>query len=69
LDSTEPANYRGSYITVIEEIVDLVIDMSQSAVTVIMDTITIAPRTIVTTAMQLLLVKLMVSEQEGGMRK
>jgi hypothetical protein len=69
LDSTEPANYRGSYITVTEEIVDVVIDMSQSAVTVIMDTITIAPRTIVTTAMQLLLVKLMVSEQEGGMRK
>jgi hypothetical protein len=69
LDSTEPVNYRGSYITVTEEIVDLVIDMSQSAVTVIMDTITIAPRTIVTTAMQLLLVKLMVSEQEGGMRK
>jgi hypothetical protein len=56
LDSTEPANYRGSSSTRgLKEIVDIEIAMYQSAGTVIIDTITITPKTIVTTAMQLLL--------------
>jgi hypothetical protein len=67
---TEPANYRGSYTTVFKEIVDTEISMYRSYRTVTIDTITIAPRTKITTAMQMLwLLKLTGSqEQEGGLR-
>ena len=63
----EPANYRGSYTTVSQEIVDIEIAMYQSAEIVKTDTITIEPRTIVITAVELLL-KLTISEHEGGLR-
>jgi hypothetical protein len=53
--STEPANYTGSYTRVRKRIVDTEIAMHQS------------PRTIVTTAMQMLsLLKLTVSEEQLG---
>jgi len=58
LDSTEPANYRGSYTTKSKEIVDIEIAMYQSAGMVIPGTITIEPGTIVITAMKLFLLKL-----------
>ncbi len=65
---TEPANYTGSYTTVFKEIVDTQISMYRSSRTVTLDTI--APRTIVTTAAQMLwLLKLTGSqEEEGGLR-
>jgi hypothetical protein len=56
---TEPANYRGSNNTEAKEIADIEIPMYQSA------------GTIVTTAVQLLLLKLTASEEEqeeGGLR-
>jgi hypothetical protein len=70
LGSTEPANYAGSYTAVFKEIVDTEISMYRSYRTVTIDTITIAPRTKITTAMQMLwLLKLTGSqEQEGGLR-
>jgi hypothetical protein len=70
LHSTEPANYTGPYTTARKEIVDKEIAMYQSAGTLITDTITIAARRIVRTAMQMLwLLKLTVSqEQVGGLR-
>jgi hypothetical protein len=58
-DSTEPANYRSSYSSASNEVVDIKITMCQSA------------STIVTTAIELLLLlKLTVSEEqeEGGLR-
>jgi hypothetical protein len=63
----------GSYTTVRKGIVDTEIAMYQSTGTVIIiDTITIAPRTVVlTTAMQMLLLLLKLTvyeEQEGGLR-
>lgn len=67
-DSTEPANFRGSYTAGSRDTVDIEIAMYQSARIVITDTITIAPRTIVTTAMQPLSLKQTVSEQEGGLK-
>jgi hypothetical protein len=70
LSPTEPANYTGSYTTGAKEIVDIEIAMYQSAGTLITDTLTIAARRTVTTAMQMLwLLKLTVSqEQVGGLR-
>jgi hypothetical protein len=52
---TEPANYRGSYTRGSKEIADTETAMHQSAETVIIDAITIAPRTIARTATQMLL--------------
>ena len=68
--TTEPANYRGSYTTARKEIVDIEIAMYQSAGTLIIGTITIAARTIVTTMQLLWLLKLTVSQgqEEGGLR-
>jgi hypothetical protein len=53
LDSTEPADYRDSYTTTSKEIVDIEIAMYRNA-------------GIITTMMELLL-KLTVSEGEGGL--
>jgi hypothetical protein len=63
LDSTEPGNYRGSYTTVSREIVDIEIAMYQSVGT-ITGTIAIEPVTTVTTTMELLLLKLTLSEEK-----
>ncbi len=65
---TEPANYRGSYTTVSKEIVDIEITMYQSVGTIIIGTITVEPGTLVITAIELLLLKLTVIEEEGGLR-
>ena len=68
---TEPANYTSSYTTISKVIADTEIAMHQSAgKAIIIDTISVAPRTIVTTAIeQMILLKLTVSkEQEGGLR-
>lgn len=66
---TEPANYTSSYTTARKEIVDIEIAMYQSAGTLIIETITIAARTIVTTVQMLWLLKLTISqEQVGGLR-
>lgn len=66
---TEPTNYTGSYTTARKEIVDIEIAMYQSAGTLIIETITIAARTIVTTVQMLWLLKLTISqEQVGGLR-
>jgi hypothetical protein len=69
LGSTEPANYTGSYTTARKEIVDTEIAMHQSTGTITIDTITIAVRPIVTTAVQMLwLLKLTIfQEQKGGL--
>jgi hypothetical protein len=61
LDSTEPANYRGSYTAVPKEIVDIEIAMYQSAAAAIITitgTITIESVTAVTATMELLLLLL-----------
>jgi hypothetical protein len=61
---TEPPNYTVSYTTAKKEIVDTEIEMHQSAGTVI-NTVTTAPRTIIITATQmLLLLKLTVTEEQ-----
>ena len=68
---TEPANYRGSNTRGSKEIVGIETAMYENARTVTRDTITIAPRIIVTiAAMQLfLLLKPKVSaHEEGGTR-
>lgn len=70
-DSTEPVNYTGSYTGVRKRRIEIEIVMHQSAGKVIIDTITIAPRTIVTTAIQRVSLFLNVTvfqEQEGGSR-
>jgi hypothetical protein len=66
---TEPANYTDCYLTVRKEIADIEITLYRNPGTVIIDIITFAPRTIIiTTAMQMPLVMLKVSEeQEEGL--
>ena len=49
---TEPVNYTGSYTTASKEIVDTQIAIHQSAGKIIVNTTTMAPRTIMSTAKQ-----------------
>jgi hypothetical protein len=56
------------YHTASKEILDIEIAMYRNAGIVTTGTITIAPGTIVTTTMELLLLKLTVSEEEVGLR-
>lgn len=70
LGSTEPDNYRGSYTTASKEIVEIEIEigMYESARIIITGTITIESVTTITTTTELLLLKLTVSEEKGGLR-
>jgi hypothetical protein len=54
LNSTEPANYTGSYSTVSKEIANREIAMSQSADRVTIDNINIVSKTTITIEMQML---------------
>jgi hypothetical protein len=68
LDSTEPANYRGSYTTGSKDIADIEVTMHRNAEIIEIDgTVTIGLLTIVITTREMLR-KLTFSEQEGGKR-